>query len=212
MEYRAVMREDPSEDLNHWKYIKREKVNGKWRYYYKPSKYEVNAKNYKSKKEELTKDKEWVDIVNRKDPEYVYNDEEGKTVYDFDKYLLNKKHPIIDALNDLDQGRKVSTLKQDSDTFLAGAKDYINLGINKVKKALEIVGTLTVGYLTVSFKNQQGSYEDEKAEIRKNVNTAKNMAKDAVKTYNTARSTVTDPTLTREYEKIGKSILKKFLS
>ena len=34
MEYRAVTKEDPKKDLIHWKYIKREKVNGKWRYTY----------------------------------------------------------------------------------------------------------------------------------------------------------------------------------
>lgn len=34
MEYRAVTKEDPKKDLTHWKYIKREKVNGKWQYTY----------------------------------------------------------------------------------------------------------------------------------------------------------------------------------
>ena len=34
MEYKAVIKSDPSKELTHWKYIKREKVNGKWRYYY----------------------------------------------------------------------------------------------------------------------------------------------------------------------------------
>ena len=34
MEYRAVTKEDPKKDLIHWKYIKREKANGKWRYTY----------------------------------------------------------------------------------------------------------------------------------------------------------------------------------
>ena len=38
MEYRAVTKEDPKKDLTHWKYIKREKVNGKWRYSYDDSK------------------------------------------------------------------------------------------------------------------------------------------------------------------------------
>lgn len=37
MEYRAITKEDPKKDLTHWKYIKREKVNGKWRYYYDDS-------------------------------------------------------------------------------------------------------------------------------------------------------------------------------
>lgn len=35
MEYRATTKEDPSKDLTHWKYLKREKItNGKYRYYY----------------------------------------------------------------------------------------------------------------------------------------------------------------------------------
>lgn len=34
MEYRAITKEDPQKDLTHWKYIKRAKKNGKWRYYY----------------------------------------------------------------------------------------------------------------------------------------------------------------------------------
>ena len=32
--YVAVVRRKPGEDIEHWKYIKREKKNGKWRYYY----------------------------------------------------------------------------------------------------------------------------------------------------------------------------------
>ena len=34
MEYRAVTKEDPKNELTHWKYIDREKKNGKWRYTY----------------------------------------------------------------------------------------------------------------------------------------------------------------------------------
>lgn len=36
--------------LQHWKYIKREKVNGKWRYYYHDDKYEAAKKNYEDAK------------------------------------------------------------------------------------------------------------------------------------------------------------------
>ena len=32
--YVAVIRRKPGEDIEHWKYIKREKKNGKWRYTY----------------------------------------------------------------------------------------------------------------------------------------------------------------------------------
>ena len=37
MEYKAVPKRNPDTELTHWKYIKREKVNGKWRYYYDDS-------------------------------------------------------------------------------------------------------------------------------------------------------------------------------
>lgn len=44
MEYRAVTKSDPKE-LTHWKYIKREKVNGKYRYYYDSNTAKEDAKN-----------------------------------------------------------------------------------------------------------------------------------------------------------------------
>ena len=34
MEYRAVTKFDPSKELTHWKYIKRYRQNGEWRYVY----------------------------------------------------------------------------------------------------------------------------------------------------------------------------------
>ena len=43
MEFYAVRRSDPSDELKHWKYIKREKKNGKWRYTYDDSSSEANV-------------------------------------------------------------------------------------------------------------------------------------------------------------------------
>lgn len=34
MEIRVIRKPEPDDELMHFKYIKREKVNGKWRYYY----------------------------------------------------------------------------------------------------------------------------------------------------------------------------------
>ena len=212
--------------LCHWKYIKRKRVNGKWKYYYNPGKYEVNKKNYKKRKYELTREKEWQDIVKRKDPEYIYTNSNGETVEDFDKYLLNKKHPIIDALTDIDAGRKVSTRKQDKDTAYAGIKDYIDMGINRVKRTVNLIGNLTVGYLTITFKNQQGSYESKKEEIRDKINTTKEMIDEDVKIYKESKKITDDisnkisnelkdynidPKKAMIYGKIGSSIVKKLL-
>ena len=204
--------------LSHWKYIKRKRVNGKWKYYYNPGKYEVNKKNYEKKKYELTREKEWQDIVKRKDPEYVYTNSNGETVEDFDKYLLNKKHPIIDALTDIDAGRKVSILKQDKDTAYAGIKDYIDMGINRVKRTINLIGTLSVGYLTVTFKNQQGSYESKKEEIRDKINTEKEMINEGAKIYKESKQITNelkdyniDPKKAIIYGEVGSSIVKKLL-
>lgn len=34
MEYKAIIKSNSTSELTHWKYIKKKKVNGKWRYYY----------------------------------------------------------------------------------------------------------------------------------------------------------------------------------
>ena len=51
---------DSTSDLQHWKYIKRERVNGKWRYYYKDDDYE-NARKKTGEAIENRKqiDEEW---------------------------------------------------------------------------------------------------------------------------------------------------------
>lgn len=41
-------------DIRHWKYIKRERVNGKWRYYYNDPEYRNALNNYNSAKSNTT--------------------------------------------------------------------------------------------------------------------------------------------------------------
>lgn len=193
----------------HHKYIYRKKVNGKWRYYYKPNKWEINSSNYEQKRKEIAKEAEWQDIVKRKDPEYMYTDENGKTQFNIDKYMVNKKHPVIDALTDYGEGRKVTTLKQDSETFVAGAKDYVEMG----RRTVENVMTLGVGILTAKIKNQQGSYDKKKAEMRKEAQTASKMAKSTLDNYDKASSSVSnisEDDLVRAAT-IGEAYLKKYM-
>lgn len=45
MAYRAVQKKEPNSELTHWKYIDREKKNGKWRYTYDKQKVD-KAVNY----------------------------------------------------------------------------------------------------------------------------------------------------------------------
>lgn len=65
MDYRAVTKEDPKNDLTHWKYIKREKVNGKYRYTYNKDKAQRDV-DYA--KQEIARKKQNVeyDAVNEK--------------------------------------------------------------------------------------------------------------------------------------------------
>ena len=41
--YCAVIKKDSKNELTHWKYIRREKKNGKWRYYYEKDNLRLNV-------------------------------------------------------------------------------------------------------------------------------------------------------------------------
>lgn len=164
MEYRAVTKEDSEKDLTHWKYIKRVKKNGKWRYYYDKRKnmYDVSSRDYDTKMKQIAKSKEWQDIVSRNDPEYVKTLEDGSKKYLIDDYLVKKKHPELDVISDLGAGRKVSLNEMNVGTFIAGAKDYI-------KSAQQMIGVVSTA-LTEKFKLQQGSYDKQINSSTKQVN------------------------------------------
>lgn len=196
------------------KYLQKKRVNGKWRYYYSPNRYEINSSNYNQRKKELMKDPEWQNIVKSRDPEYVYTDQDGNTRYRFDNYLVNKKHPVLDALTDIGNGRKISVLDQDVDTFIAGAKDYIEMG----KRTIENVLTIGVGILTTKIKNQQGSYDEDKKHIQQQINTASKIIDNSIESYDNASKKsqqIKNQYVTEEniatVTKIGESFLQELL-
>ena len=78
---------------------------------------------------------------------------DGTTTYLIDDYLVKKKHPELDVIDDLGAGRKVSLNKVDKQTLIAGGKDYI-------KSAQQVVG-IAAKVLTEKFKVSQGTYNDE---------------------------------------------------
>lgn len=205
------------DEIMHWKYIKREKVNGKWRYYYdkdemkndvkgffketgdKISKaaltkvnkvtsnlntyvskardlitkfyddpnniYNVTHQSYTEKLEKIKETQEWKDIVARKDSEYVKKNKDGTVTYDIDKYLVDKKHPVLDAIGDIMSGRNVDTLEVTGDSLVAGIKDYATSAIE--------LGMLTIGFtvngLVRKFQFSQGSYDDDIEELTERV-------------------------------------------
>lgn len=121
------------------------------------NKYLTDDYNYDKKIKEVQKNKEWQDIVKRKDPEYVKRDKEtGEYKYDIDSYLAKKKHPGLDVADDIVSGRKVTINKVEKEAAIAGAVDYA-----KTYLTLAAVGTK---FLLEKFKFSQGSYKDEKQE------------------------------------------------
>lgn len=197
-----------TDELYHWKYVKKIKQNGKWRYYYdidsfkkdvgdkidsvwnNPDNiYDVNANNYSEKIEAIKNSKEWKDIVARNDPEYVLENADGTKTYLLDDYLVKKKHPKIDIMDDIANGRNISVNKITVNSFVAGTKDEVN----KAKRRIKLITKAVTGI----FKLAQGSYNDELREAKKTVdttlknaaNSAKNTATNAA--YKTARNTVT---------------------
>lgn len=124
---------------------------------FKNNVYTTNQWNYDSKVEKVKKTKEWQDIVKSKNPEYVKKDKNGNYVYDIDSYMVKKKHPVIDIIDDMINNRPLSINDVSVDTILAGADDYLQAGMAYVgvrAKALE-----------TAFKYRQGSYKDEQASI-----------------------------------------------
>ena len=207
--------EPVDDELMHWKYVKKQKVNGKWRYWYDwdsakvdaktaatakadkaasvvlddvneaakginslvdkakavinklyddpNNKYDLNSGSYAKKIEQVKETKEWKDIVARKDPEYVKTNEDGSTTYKIDEYVVKKKHPELDIISDIVSGRKVDINEITKDSVVAGIKDYAIGSIRGGMLAIGVVSTV----LTEKFKLQQGSYDDEIAQLTK---------------------------------------------
>lgn len=121
----------------------------------KENKYLTDDYNYDRKIEQVKNTQEWQDIVKRNDPEYTkINRETGEKTYDIDSYLAKKKHPVLDAADDLIMGRPVKLNKLDKEAAVAGAADY-----GKTYVTMAALGTK---FLLEKFKFSQGSYKEEK--------------------------------------------------
>lgn len=131
----------------------------------------MSGANYDKKIQEIAKSKEWQDIVRRQDPEYVRKNADGTVTYLLDDYLVKKKHPELDIIDDLGTGRKISLNKIDKQTLIAGGKDYIT-------SAQQLLG-IAAKVLTEKFKLSQGTYNKQ---INNAVNTTKRTANSTIDT------------------------------
>ena len=121
--------------------------------YYEKNIYETGSHNIDAKKKEIEKTAEWQKIVKEENPEYVKKNADGSKEYLIDDYLVKKKHPTLDVIDDLGNGREISVNRIDADALAAGAKDYVD-------SAVQMLGLVSYG-LKTKFKLSQGSYKEE---------------------------------------------------
>ena len=121
--------------------------------YYEKNIYETGSHNIDAKKKEIEKTAEWQKIVKEENPEYVKKNADGSKEYLIDDYLVKKKHPTLDVIDDLGNGREISVNQIDADALAAGAKDYVDT-------AVQMLGLVSYG-LKTKFKLSQGSYKEE---------------------------------------------------
>jgi len=134
---------DYSDGIKHWKYIKREKINGRWRYYYKDDKLDSTKKEMdkayddynsyfdKNKHKDLSgmakmakQDKAFSTYANKKSSYDSLKNKSDKRKAKYDKYLINPMNKASDAVYNAKQ--KVNKGKEK-------IKQRIGLAINKIK-------------------------------------------------------------------------------
>ena len=149
--------------------------------YYEKNIYETGSHNIDAKKKEIEKTAEWQKIVKEDHPEYVKKNADGSKEYLIDDYLVKKKHPTLDVIDDLGNGREISVNQIDADALAAGAKDYVDT-------AVQMLGLVSYG-LKTKFKLSQGSYKEE---LKAASETIENGAKYCNDIYEESKTTYKD--------------------
>ena len=149
--------------------------------YYEKNIYETGSHNIDAKKKEIEKTAEWQKIVKEENPEYVKKNADGSKEYLIDDYLVKKKHPTLDAIDDLGNGREISVNQIDANALAAGAKDYVDT-------AVQMLGLVSYG-LKTKFKLSQGSYKEE---LKAASETIENGAKYCNDIYEESKTTYKD--------------------
>ena len=149
--------------------------------YYEKNIYDTGSHNIDAKKKEIEKTAEWQKIVKEENPEYVKKNADGSKEYLIDDYLVKKKHPTLDVIDDLGNGREISVNQIDADALAAGAKDYVDT-------AVQMLGLVSYG-LKTKFKLSQGSYKEE---LKAASETIENGAKYCNNIYEESKTTYKD--------------------
>lgn len=162
------------------------------------NKYITDDYSYDRKKQQIQQTQEWKDIKARKDPEYRRVDKEGNVTYDIDSYLAKKKHPVLDAMDDFIAGREISVNKVTKESAIAGAYDYAKTYIQMCAIGTE--------FLLEKFKFSQGSYKEQKQQIRQEIASAQ---RNATKQYAQYQQMMNDPS-TQKAISDGEKFIKEY--
>lgn len=146
--------------------------------------YDVKSWNYDEKIAKIAETPEWKAIIAREDPEYVRKNEDGSKSYLIDDYLVKKKMPVLDVIDDIVSNRPVTINEINRDAIVAGLKS-------------NAVGTLSVGIMAAGvlskammakMKFSQGSYNDEIKELTKSITAGADYVDKTIETVRSAKS------------------------
>lgn len=150
------------------------------------NKYSMNQWNYDRKVKEVEKEPEWQEIKAKKNPEYCkkVTDENGNQTwkYDIDGYIMKKKHPVLDMMDDVINGRDLSINEIGLDTLLAGAEDYLQAGIAYVGLRATILSTL--------IKYKQGSYGDQQEQLEQTIQNGAKVVNELATSYDENKDSI----------------------
>ena len=150
----------------------------------KNNKYSTNSFNYDKKVSQIKNTKEWQDIVNKKDPEYTKKNKDGSYSYDIDSYIVKKKHPVLNIIDDLINGRDLSVHDISAESIIAGAEDYLQAGLAYIGVRAKVLET--------AFKYRQGSYQDEQMDVENTIQNGIKFLNKVSKAYEENEDSIND--------------------
>lgn len=140
--------------------------------------YNITKNSYEEKIEKVKQTDEWKKIVASNDPEYVKTKSDGSKQYLIDEYVVKKKHPVLDIISDVSEGREITLNEITRESTVAGLKEN---AFSTITTGIMAAG-IAAKVLTEKFKLKQGSYSDEIDAFMNTVNSGssyveKNMGK-----------------------------------
>lgn len=135
---------DYDDGIKHWKYVKKEKVNGKWKYYYKDDEYDNAKTEYENAKNKYERTK-YLNELSYKSYRDSYNN--------MNNTMRLKKKNSLDktsaAINETVNAKRSYEKSRDSMYEAKSAVDKALVNLNKIGKKETIRKTISKGMVAV---------------------------------------------------------------